>query len=137
MKLHLVVVLAVAAALSAVTARAEDKAAGAEKAAALTQIVYVCPDCHVLALAEGNCPKCNAVLKKAHLLGTKGGEALLCGCGEECKCDAAGAKDGKCACGKDIKTISVKGMYVCPAGCPEISMKAGKCACGKEMIKVE
>ena len=53
----------------------------------------------------------------------------------------AGVKDGKCACGKGVKEVSVKGMYVCACGdgkcCATVSDKPGNCACGKEMKKVE
>jgi hypothetical protein len=108
-----------------------------EKKAAMTQAVYVCPDCHVLALKAGKCSMCQKELQESHLLGTKDGEALLCACPAGCKCDAMGMKDGKCACGKEVKTMSAKGMYVCPEGCPEISDKPGMCICGKEMKKIE
>jgi len=108
-----------------------------KKTEAVSQAVYVCPDCHTMALNAGRCSMCQKELQESHLLGTKGGEAMVCGCGGSCKCDAKGVKDGKCACGKDVKKISAKGMYVCPEGCPEISDKPGKCMCGKEMTKVE
>jgi rRNA maturation protein Nop10 len=115
-----------------------DKTKHMEKKEAVSQAVYVCPDCHTMALKEEKCPKCGKELEKSHLLGTKNGEALICACGADCKCDAKGMKDGKCACGKDVKMMSVKGMYVCPEGCPVISEKAEKCPhCGKEMKKVE
>ena len=76
-------------------------------------------------------------MKAMHVLGVKGGNALLCSCGAPCKCDAAGIKNGKCACGKKVNKMSAKGMYVCAEGCPEIADKPGKCACGKELKKVE
>jgi len=73
-----------------------------------------------------------------HLLGTtKDGMALVCACGADCKCDAMGMKDGKCACGKEVMRVSAKGMYVCPSGCPSMSDMPGKCPCGMEMKKVE
>ena len=99
--------------------------------------VYACGDCHVVSTTAGKCPKCEKDLKPAHLLGTKNGEALLCACGPSCGCDAKEAKDGKCGCGKDVKTASAKGLYVCSEGCPEISATPGKCACGKDLVKVE
>lgn len=114
----------------------KDKA-GMEKQAAMTQAVYVCPDCHVMSSEPGKCTMCGKGLQEMHLLGIKKGKALLCACGGGCPCNAAGVKDGKCACGKEVKKVSAKGMYVCPNGCPEISKKPGKCMCGKEMKKVE
>jgi hypothetical protein len=104
---------------------------------AVTNVVYVCPDCHVMALSAGKCPMCQKDMAKMHLLGTKDGMALMCGCGADCKCDAKNIKEGKCGCGKDVMKISAKGMYVCPMGCAEISAMPGKCACGMEMKKVE
>ena len=108
-----------------------------EKKAAMTQSVYVCPDCHVMAMKAGKCEKCGKDMKASHLLGTKDGQALLCACEGGCSCDPKGMKDGKCACGKDVVKASCKGMYVCPEGCPEISDKPGKCMCGKKMTKCE
>jgi len=35
----------------------------------------------------------------------------------------------ECGCGKEVKTMSAKGMSVCADGCPEIADKPGKCAC--------
>lgn len=106
--------------------------------AAPTQAVYVCPKCDMAADKPGKCSMCGAELQKMHLLGTKDGKALLCSCGAECNCDYKGMKDGKCACGKEVKTASIKGMYYCPTGCPVVSDKAGKCpGCGAEMKKAE
>ena len=115
---------------------AERPATGAEKAA-MTQSMFVCPDCHTMALKAGKCPMCQKEMTETHLLGVKDGNALLCACGPTCKCDVSGMKDGKCACGKEVMKISAKGMYVCPKGCPEISDKPGTCACGEVMKKVE
>jgi hypothetical protein len=108
-----------------------------EKMKAMTQSVYVCPECHVMALEAGQCSMCGKDLQEMHLLGIKNGKALLCSCPAGCKCDAAGMKDGKCACGKEVKKMSAKGMYVCPKGCPEISAKPGVCLCGEKMKKVK
>jgi hypothetical protein len=109
----------------------------AEKKAAMTQSVDVCPDCETMALKAGKCEKCGKEMVQKHVLGTKDGKAMLCDCAAGCKCDAKGMKDGKCACGKDVKTVSCKGMYCCKMGCPEVSDKPGKCACGMEMKKCE
>jgi hypothetical protein len=108
-----------------------------EKQAAAGQSVYACPDCHAMALKAGACPTCKKEMSKMHLLGTKDGQATVCTCNADCKCDAKGVKDGQCACGKPVQMIRAKGMYVCPMGCPKISAKAGKCACGMDMKKVE
>jgi hypothetical protein len=110
---------------------------GEMKKAAMTQSVYACPDCHTMAMKAGLCPMCKKDMQQSHLLGTKDGQALVCACGAGCNCDVKGAKDGKCACGKDVVKVSARGMYVCPMGCPEISDKPGMCACGMEMKKVE
>ncbi len=115
----------------------EAEGTAAKKKEAMTQCVFVCPDCHAMALKDGKCAKCEKEMKKMHLLGVKDSDALLCACGETCTCTAAGMKDEKCSCGKMVKKMSVKGMYVCPDGCPDIADKPGKCACGKEMKKVE
>ena len=68
---------------------------------------------------------------------TEDGETIMKSHVAICKCDAKGMKDGKCGCGKEVKTMSCKGMYVCPMGCEEVSDKPGKCACGMEMKKSE
>lgn len=108
-----------------------------EKMAAMTQSVYVCPDCEMMALKAGKCEKCGKEMVEKHLLGIKDGQAMLCDCPAGCKCDAKGVKDGKCACGKEVKMMSCKGMYVCPMGCPKMSSMPGKCACGMDMKKCE
>jgi hypothetical protein len=139
-KTHLALIMGVVIAGSALTLYAEE-AAGAkpamEKKAALTQSVYVCPGCETMALKAGKCEKCGKDMVQRHLLATKDGQAMLCACGADCKCDAKGIKDGKCACGKEVKMMSCKGMYCCPMGCAELSDKPGKCACGMDMKKVE
>lgn len=115
----------------------EEKTAGAKHAAMATP-VYVCPDCHVTALQAGKCPKCGKDMKAMHLLRVKDGEASLCSCGADCKCNAASVKDGKCGCGKDVVKVSVKGMCACPTCSTVLSDKEGKCpGCGAEMKKVE
>jgi hypothetical protein len=116
---------------------AEHPGSAAEKKEAVTQSVFVCPDCHTMALKTGKCAKCEKDLKELHVLGVKDGNALLCSCGAGCKCDASKLKDEKCGCGKDVVKMSAKGMYVCADGCPEISAKPGKCACGKKMEKIK
>jgi len=102
----------------------------------MTKSVYVCPECHFTALKPGTCA-CGKELVQMHLLGTKDGQALLCDCGADCKCDIEDVKDGKCGCGKEVKKASMKGLYACPKGCPVVSEEPGKCACGGEMKKCE
>lgn len=109
-----------------------------EKKAAVTQSVFICTDCNTMALKAGKCAKCQKEMAERHVLGVKDGNAMLCACGATCKCNAAGMKDGKCGCGKEVMKMSVKGMYCCADGCPEIADKPGKCdCCGKELKKVE
>ncbi len=137
MKYLMTAIGCVGLAIGGTTAMADEQpVVGAEKSAAV-QSVYVCPDCHTLAVKDGNCAKCGKAMSARHVLGVSNGEAMLCGCGPTCKCDAAGMKDGKCACGKEVVKMSVKGMYVCKDGCPQISDKPGKCACGKELMEVK
>lgn len=140
MKLYVTMMLGMIMAASGLTLYAQEKPAAmtATEKAAMTQSIYVCPDCHTMAMKAGKCEKCGKEMMPSHVLGVKDGEAMVCGCSAGCNCDAKGMKDGKCACGKDVSKVSLKGMCVCPAGCPTISDKAGKCpGCGKEMKKVE
>jgi|GEM_PF-2678626 len=145
MKIYLAVVLGAAVAASRLTSQAGENPETTvpamphvEKTAAMMQCVYVCPHCETLALAAGKCPMCGKEMMPSHILGIKNGEAMTCGCGAGCDCDAKDMKDGKCGCGKDVVKASLKGMYVCPAGCPVISDKPGDCGgCGKMMKKCE
>lgn len=124
---------------AAVEKKAEAAKADVEKKAEVSQGVWACPACHVMAMKAGDCPKCGKKMEAMHLLGVKDGEALLCSCGADCKCDIKGMKDGKCSCGKEVLKVSAKGMYACPMKCgPGMSDKPGKCSgCGMEMKKVE
>ena len=131
------VVIAVAGSVYAMGSKPHMADQGMDKKAAMMASVYVCPDCHTMALKAGKCPMCKKDMQASHLLGTKDGQAMVCACGGGCACDAKGVKEGKCACGKAVGMVSCKGMYVCPKGCAEISDKPGKCACGMEMMKVE
>jgi hypothetical protein len=140
MKTYLAVILGAMLAGSVLTLWAEEQPGAtppAKEKAAMTQSVYVCPACETMALKAGKCEKCGKDMVQKHLLGTKDGKALLCDCPPGCTCDPKSMKDGKCGCGKDVKTMSCKGMYACPMGCPELSDKPGKCACGMDMKKCE
>ncbi len=140
MRMHLAAILGMVMTASVLTAYAQEHPTTVppmEKKAAVTQSVFVCPDCETMALKAGKCEKCGKDLVQKHVLGTKEGQAMLCDCPADCKCDAKGVKEGKCACGKEVKLMNCKGMYCCAMGCPEISDKPGKCACGMDMKKVE
>ena len=119
---------------------ADDKAAAKTKAAEM-QAVYVCPVCHTMAMKAGNCAMCGMAMKETHVLGIKDGKVQVCDCPPGCACNAAGVKDGKCACGKAVQEVSAKGMYVCACAggkcCSAISDKPGKCGCGADMKKCE
>ena len=140
MKIRLIIIAVIAAAICGAlyvyAGEGASSEAPAKEKPAMTKAVYVCPQCHMVALKPGKC-SCGAELQEMHLLGIKDGQAMLCACGADCKCDAAGVKDGKCACGKEVKMASVKGLYCCPKGCPVLSDKPGKCACGGDMVKAE
>lgn len=132
MKLAVVLGTVCAAAMLTLSAGEHPQAkTSAEKA--MTQSVQVCPHCETLALKAGNCVKCGKEMVPKHLLGTKDGQAMICDCAADCKCDAKGMKDGKCACGKAVKTMKATGLYSCPDGCAKLSAEPGKCACGKEL----
>ena len=138
MKTYLAVIMGVVIAGFALTLYAEDQS---EAKAPVTQSAYVCPDCHTMAMMAGKCEKCGKDMVQSHVLGVKDGKAMMCGCEAGCKCNAAGVKDGKCGCGKDVQKASLKGMYMCACAggkcCTSISDKPGKCSCGMEMKKVE
>ncbi len=144
MKLYLAIILSAMVTGFVGMVYAADEAPAAapmEKAAPAAQAVYVCPDCHTMAMKAGKCEKCGKDMVQKHLLGVKDGKAMVCDCEADCKCDAKGMKDGKCSCGKDVQTMSVKGMYVCACMggkcCATVSDKPGKCACGHDMKKAE
>ena len=145
MKTYLAIVLGVVIAGAGLNLYAEEQPAAAapaaEKPAATAQSVYVCPDCHTMAMKAGKCSMCGKEMVEKHMLGMKDGKAVVCDCHAGCKCDVAGMKDGKCGCGKVVQTMSAKGMYVCACEggkcCTAVSDKPGKCACGAEMKKVE
>ena len=108
---------------------------------AMTQNVYVCPDCHTMAMRAGKCSMCGKDLMSKHMLGMQDGKVMVCDCHAGCTCNMAGMKDGKCACGKVVQEMSPKGMYACACAvgkcCGMIADKPGKCACGTDMKKVE
>lgn len=108
---------------------------------AMTQNVYVCPDCHTLAMSAGKCAMCDKDMTEKHVLGMKDGKVMVCDCHAGCTCNMAGRKDGKCSCGQAVQEMSPKGMYTCACAggkcCSMISDKPGKCACGADLKKME
>ena len=116
-------------------------APAAEHKPAMMQAVFVCPDCHAMALNAGKCSMCGKEMAEKHMLGMKDGKVFVCECHAGCTCNATGMKDGKCSCGKSVQEVSAKGMYVCacPNGkcCSMVSDKPGKCGCGADLKKVE
>ncbi len=115
----------------------EKKEAAADKKETLTQSAFVCSHCNSLGMKAGKCGTCKNAMEEKHVLGVKDGKAMLCSCASTCTCNAKEMKDGKCGCEKKVKTVSAKGMYVCPDGCTKIADKPCKCPCGKELKKVE
>ena len=52
-------------------------------------------------------------MKSGHVLKIEGNEAILCQCGEGCKCDGLDTKDPtKCVCGNPVKRVSLEGTGI-------------------------
>ena len=102
-------------------------------AAAKTAAIFVCGKCNAVALAAGK--HCDQDMAAMHVLAVEGKDAVCCACGADCKCTVNADDKTQCGCGKDVKKVALKGMFVCCDGV--ISDKAGKCACGKDLKKVE
>jgi hypothetical protein len=75
-----------------------------------------------------------------HVLKIEGDEAVLCACGKDCACGIDPKDPTKCSCGKPVKRVSIKGMYVCNCGpdckCNTVSDKPGTCKCGVALKKL-
>jgi hypothetical protein len=108
-------------------------------------LLYVCNcgdqcKCNTVSTKPGKCG-CGQDLVPMHVLKIEKGEAVLCTCGKGCDCKINEADPTKCGCGKNVKRVSLKGLYVCNCGagcdCNTISDKPGKCRCGNELKKVE
>ncbi|MBF0608577.1 MAG: hypothetical protein SFH39_04890 [Candidatus Magnetobacterium sp. LHC-1] len=109
-------------------------------------ILYVCdcgPDCRckdAVSVHPGKCP-CGRESASTHVLKIEGDEAVLCTCGASCSCTIDPKDPTKCSCGKPVKKVSLKGLYVCSCGagctCNTVSDKPGKCKCGADLRKVE
>ncbi|MBF0317413.1 MAG: hypothetical protein HQL04_04495 [Nitrospirae bacterium] len=110
-------------------------------------IVYVCDcgkDCHCkggVLTQPGKCPCGHNESAAMHVLKIEGDEAVLCTCGANCTCKLDPSDPTKCSCGKAVKKVSLKGLYVCNCGasctCNTVSDKPGKCRCGADLRKVE
>ena len=111
-------------------------------------VLYTCPglQCksNTVSTKSGKCD-CGRILKWGHVLKIEGTEAILCQCGEGCRCYALDQKDpSKCTCGLHTKRVSLvgTGIYFCNCGggggfCNYVSDSPGKCRCGNTLIKVD
>ena len=107
-------------------------------------VLYSCEQgkCGTASIKPGNCA-CGLPMKWGHVIKVEGNEAILCQCGEGCKCSGLDPKNpGKCVCGTPVKRVSYKGtgLYFCNCGgsctCNFVSDKPGKCKCGMDLKKV-
>ncbi|TAN43953.1 MAG: hypothetical protein EPN22_08665 [Nitrospirae bacterium] len=139
-----IVLLALMFSCYAFAEKAGGKAKG-KKRGASSNILYVCncgPECkcNTVSTKPGKC-SCGEALVPMHILKIEKDEALLCTCGKGCSCKLDPNDPSKCGCGKDVKRVSIKGLYACACGegctCNRVSDKPGKCRCGNELKKVE
>lgn len=109
-----------------------DKPAAGDKAAmnCTGMVLYACAPCKTVAMEAGKCTKCNADLAKMHVLACKDGSATLCPCAADCKCTVKADDAAKCSCGKDVVTVSVKGLK-CGEACKAAAAKACNAAAAK------
>lgn len=123
---------------------AEGKKAKAAKSTSASNILYVCncgPECkcNTVSTKRGKCA-CGVELVPMHILKIENDEAILCTCGKDCTCKLDPKDSSKCGCGKQVRRISIKGMYVCSCGsgceCNTVSDKPGKCTCGADLKKI-
>ncbi|MDD5704600.1 MAG: hypothetical protein PHR35_01645 [Kiritimatiellae bacterium] len=141
MKLTLTIALSILAVGSACVLRAETAEQPATQPACAVKnkaegkkpcVVFACCECQTMAMKAGKCSGCQKDMQAMHVLGAADGQAILCDCGANCTCDAKGIKDGKCACGKEVRKIACKGMQGCATNkCPLVADKTGKCCPGK------
>ena len=111
-------------------------------------VLYTCncgPECtcNSVSTQPGDC-SCGKPMKWGHVIKTEGNEAILCQCGEGCKCSGLDEKDPtKCKCGTAVKRVNLAGtgIYFCNCGgsctCNVVSDKPGKCKCGMDLKKVD
>ncbi|MEW6738842.1 MAG: hypothetical protein AB1325_02910 [Nitrospirota bacterium] len=123
---------------------AEGKKAKAAKSTSASNILYVCncgPECkcNTVSTKTGKCA-CGAELVPMHILKIENDEAILCTCGKDCTCKLDPNDPSKCGCGKQVRRVSIKGMYACSCGagceCNTVSDKPGKCKCGADLKKI-
>jgi len=107
-------------------------------------VLYSCDcgpecQCNTVSTKPGKCA-CGVDLKWGHVLKIEGNDAILCQCGEGCKCGGLDAKDPtKCLCGTAVKRVSLEGTGInfCNCGgschCNTVSEKAGDCMCGMKL----
>lgn len=94
--------------------------AAASIAIAASQDYYLCgcgADCKCNSVSDkpGKC-SCDKDMVKMHLLSIKGDTATFCVCGGDCACKQTADDPSKCGCGKPVKTVNLKGKYVCACG---------------------
>jgi hypothetical protein len=109
-----------------------------------SKIYYVCNckdncKCDFVANKPGKCG-CGSPLAEMHVLAVEKGSGIFCRMGGDCSCERSKSDPAKCTCGMQVKTVGLKGKYVCGCGsscnCGTISDKPGKCHCGKDLVKV-
>lgn len=95
------IILAMLVGFAGVVAMAEDAAAPAAEKPAPKASCFACAKCDKSVTKVGKC--CGSDLKACHVLSVKDGVTTCCGCAPDCA-DCGEVKDGKCACGKAVKT---------------------------------
>ena len=100
-------------------------------------------DCPTVTAAAGdcNCGKARVAMRVVKI-DKEAGAAMLCACGAECDCGGVSADDAtKCGCGKELKTVDLKGtgLYACACEgdcCPVVSGEPGQCRCGVDLAQL-
>lgn len=109
-------------------------------------VLYTCScgqncDCKTVSTKPGKCD-CGRPLKWGHVLKIRKNEAILCQCGEGCRCYGVDPQyPARCTCGVLTKQVSLvgTGIYFCNCGgscfCNYVSDSPGVCKCGNNLIK--
>ena len=109
-------------------------------------VLYTCScgqncDCKTASTKPGKCD-CGRPLKWGRVLKIRKNEAILCQCGEGCRCYGVDPQyPARCTCGVLTKQVSLvgTGIYFCNCGgacfCNHVSGSPGKCDCSYELIK--
>ncbi|MFA7160143.1 MAG: hypothetical protein WC299_12650 [Kiritimatiellia bacterium] len=131
-----ILALFVLAAFASATAVMAQEAAAEKKAEATkAPCVCCCDKCPMVAIKATKC--CGQDMACKNVLAVKDGCAICCGCGADCKCTLKEGDETKCKCGKDVKKVSLKGMFVCEKD-KVICNKEGKCSvCGGDLKAVK